>query len=311
MIMTNHGLNAEEYFTHIDPSVVDPLTSTVPTIQWTNGDSREKENTIAHTGGWFISEQQAPGELTSPFEPYTLITASGKEVPGYAARDITIAVVRKRFDWIVSTSTGTQRFRTYPEAEAAEQGARPRGHVQLLVAVNHLEAFGAFMISAKGMASKALGDREGVLGVLNKTLRAPARSMGRQVRGRAFPGLPWHAFWITLGPERHADGTPKYTRVGPERASRMITGITALNLPEKPVTSWEALTQYLVPRDTLSQFDEIYHLTADWEDERHALPAPAKTSSKVTSEVAGSSNLATFEAQQGDQTESEVTDDIP
>ena len=150
-------MNPAEYFDNVDAATVDLLASTAPIIQYVNGDVRETAGSIAHHGGWFFPEDQAPGEMADPFTPHTLVTAAGKEISGYAVRDLTLAILYARSAWLASTDAGLQRFprNAYEAAKERNGGKNPRGHTQLLAVLRGFEDLGEFIATVKGMGSKA------------------------------------------------------------------------------------------------------------------------------------------------------------
>ena len=159
------------------------------------------------------------------------------------------------------------------------------------------------------MASKAFNGRGGILDALDSTLRAPARAIGRKTMGREFAGLPRRAFWVKVGPGRDDKGAPTYTKVGSDRASRMITMITARGLPDKPVRTWDDLALHLVPRETLEKLDMLHGITAGWDEEWNAQPAP-EPAAETTAETASDTSEPSAEPEATLAEEENQEDDI-
>lgn len=197
--------------------------SVYPLIQYTSGaKDKKREGGLAYLGGFFLSAEQ---NLTIPgFEPYTLITKEGEEIPGYWCRDLQCSIIGWRRSWQVDPEGGlSQRFANDEYEDAMEVG-KPRGNVHLLVRVRGLSE--PVVVTARGLSTKAFvgmgRDRGLVPSFATKLVNAAtrlARANGKQVN------YPSCAFWITIGPDREEDGTPKFTTVGTKEKANITLPI--------------------------------------------------------------------------------------
>ena len=105
---SNASLDPQSYLTGLEASTVEPLEVMTPTFFWVNGDVRGDKGRISHTGGWFIGEDQA--KMVEPFQSYTHVTVDGKLIQGYAAGDVTLALLYVRKSWALQGENGIQRF---------------------------------------------------------------------------------------------------------------------------------------------------------------------------------------------------------
>ena len=49
----------KDFFDDVSLETIEALSNMPPVIQFHNGDPRETKGTIAHSGGWFLPEDQA------------------------------------------------------------------------------------------------------------------------------------------------------------------------------------------------------------------------------------------------------------
>lgn len=74
-----------------------------PRLQWVHGDPRAGQG-IMKSGGFFISGEQFPMFQGEGFTKQTLITQDGKEIEGFGAKEVKLAVVRIKTQWTQNES---------------------------------------------------------------------------------------------------------------------------------------------------------------------------------------------------------------
>lgn len=224
----------------IDQETVETQTQTFPIIQWVNGKSALKRSGgVPYTGGWFISQQSTGDMQELPgWEKDVLATQSGEEVPGFYKRDIRIAYLYRRLRWRVTGADNNQLsfpWNEYDAALTAGRGKKPSGNIQILCWVEGLDLINPVVITAKGYVCKELlGNRqtEGVIdSFVNRVVGTINTALHKQGTSK---NMPWRAFWMSIGPQREADGTPRYVQVGSGTAVSLITLPALIGVPPRP-----------------------------------------------------------------------------
>ncbi len=220
-----------------------------PTIQWVNGSKKQKArgaDDIAYTGGWFISEDQGIDEAPPGFTPYVFTTDKGDEIPGYAARTLSVIVIRDRKCWIVDPmSPSPVRFssREYDEAvdyatSLSKADAGPRGRLHVLICFPEAPQ-DLYVLSLGGtVVSDFRGSRnsQGVLDSFRDKIVKRATRMSHQ-RSRSGQGgkptdFPTCAFLLTnVGAAVDDKGAPVFEVRGKGTATSSVTPPKWLDAP--------------------------------------------------------------------------------
>lgn len=244
----------------IDQSTVENEGPRFPTISWISGDpSKKKSGGVEYYGGWFISEEGAPADMTEyGWEKDSIVTGSGKEVEGYWAQEIHLSLINHRRRWVVDG----QGFPWREYEKAAEQG-HPRGHQQFLVLIKDAEDLGPFSITLKGHAGMSFqGIKEysgsGAMSCFNRTVIAAANAVTKAQKLK----WPYRAFWLPVGTNRDEKGMPYFTTVGsPPNTSNIVLPVP-IGLPEK--ADGVNLSDYYVGDDLLQIANQLHDESADW-----------------------------------------------
>ncbi len=238
-----------------------------PAWQWINGNKQMKAAAdISYTGGWFLSEDKAPELKNIP--SWILTTKEGKEIAGFAMPALPIAIVAYRQAWCIGSQKTFKRFswRDYDLAEiaAARINAKPRGHIQVLVALQSHEEAGPFVLSLRGMTSKAMRN---IIQDIDKLLAAPLTQLARQQKkDPKYPRIPLRSFWVLIGYLRNQDESksPHFIKVGSGDKSSLITPPEAWVLPDKALADWQTIAPYYVGKANLDMFSEWYDEAEEW-----------------------------------------------
>lgn len=251
-----------------DQSTVEDSGIQYPYIQWTNGKPALKQaGGIAWTGGWFLPMDNAPAELPKNWTTYELSHNTGDSTAGYAARDLTVAVIRSRFRWFYTAADGS----TISAArDGYQRGLGMRGHLQALVGVRGLDT--PYVLTMKGIASKEF---ETQLAAFDRYIIAAANANLRQKHGAKAARAPRYAFWLTLGPQRDSEGKPIHAKVGTGSDTSFVT-LMASNAGTKPASP-EDLAKRFVGPDLRAQFQAWYHEADEWVAQWAGKPANGTT----------------------------------
>lgn len=196
-----------------------------PIAQWVNGNPKNKrQGGIAYTGGVFIAtEQGISGEKLQAcgFEPYSLVTNDGTEVPGFAASRLVISPIRYRRCWqVVAEGQLPQRF-GWDEYDAATEAGKPRGVAHLLVAIHGLEE--PVLLSFRGMTARRVmgqGKERGIVPSYSQKICGTAKKIARE--NKKDKNYPLCLFRLTLSPEVEGKA-PKFTEVGKGSEKNLVT----------------------------------------------------------------------------------------
>lgn len=254
----------------VDQESVETPGTQYPWIQWVHGDSRlAKLGGVPHTGGFFMTAEHGftADELLG-WEPGELTHQEGETTEGFFIRDLTVAVIRYRRAWRVTRGGRGDLYdwREYDQAlqDAAASGGHVSGRTQVLVGVQGLEALGPLVLTMRGSVSRAFmpsrGGDDTVLNTFQRCVIAPANTLNRK-RGKKLL-WPYRAFWLTVGPDRDAQGAPVYTTVGEGSEKSTVTLPVALGLTEKLDPA--GLGQRYVGSELLAQFSEWWDEADTW-----------------------------------------------
>ena len=237
----------------VDQDTVEQESAGYPVIQFIKGKQiNKKAGDFAYTGGWFIKDESAPSELDgvmpAPWEPYEMVHQSGESTPGWACRDLTVALVRSRHCWEYEGEDGQIAYA--PWQGGYEKGRS--GKVHVLACIKGLEPY-PLVITIKGWSSKVFTEE---LVRFRRNVILPANALVRPKR------WPYRAFWVTLGPERDGKGEPTFSKAGSGDKSQTYTFLT-LDAPNKPLTK-EELGQRYVGDELRDQLQNWYSEAEEW-----------------------------------------------
>lgn len=246
---------------NIDQDTVENDGPQYPVIQWNYGDLKSKKlGGMAYQGGFFISEEMAPGDLTEyGWERTGWVHDNGDETEGFYARDLELSVVNSRKRWEVSAGDGRRYNFAWTDYDKAKEQGNPAGRTHFLVIIKGMEALGPFVLTLKGSAGMHFEGTRTVTGALTKfsrTVIAAANKLTKKGR------WPYRAFWLKVGADRTDDGAPSFTKVGSgDKTSNVVVPI-ALGLPDKPENV--NLNDLYVGDETLTLVNEVYTDNAEW-----------------------------------------------
>lgn len=277
----------------IDQSTVESEGPQYPTISFHNGDpTQRKAGGVSYEGGWFISEDGAPADMTEyGWKKDSFINRNGEEIMGYWSPVIAVSVIHQRKRWLVNGQP-------YPwsKFEEAKKDGSPRGHQQYLVLLKGAEELGPFVIGLKGHAGMSFsGSRQysstGALACLNRTVIAAANAATKG-KGK----WPFRAFWLEVGSGKNAKGEPNFVEVGQTGAQSKIILPVPVGLPEKAAEV--DLNKFYVGNDTLvlvnSLFNEAQPWATAWDSfngKQDATTSTAKPAEEMTEEDLASEGL--------------------
>lgn len=292
-----------------------------PAWQWIHGNWKMKEvGGIGYTGGWFLAEDKAPEIPNMPL--WTLTTKEGKDIPGFAMPALPVAIVSYRKAWCVGSQEEFKRFSWYDydlaKSAAAKISERPRGHIQVLVALQSQEEAGPFVLSLRGMASKAMSGKEppGIIEKVDALLASPLTQLAKKSKkDPKYPRIPLRSFWVLIGYPRVQDQakTPQFIKVGSGKNTSMITPPEAWKLPDKAVADWPTIAPYYVGKANLYRFSHWYEEAEDW---RHGWEAATTDNAEKSAPDSSGYNQEpspdeyAWEAQQNGAVDADK-DDIP
>ena len=255
----------------IDQTTIDDTGPSYPYIQWVNGKPTLKQlGGVAFTGGWFFPADNAARDELDGWIAGELVHRDGSSTAGFFRRDLTFAIVRYRRAWLVAGPTRSTFFPWNQYAQAAAAG-KAAGKLQVLTVGLGLEEYGPIVLTMRGMVGKAFLSRDSVVTTLRKQVISVADTLNakRGVKNK----FPMRAFWVTVGPQRDAKGTPIFTlvgRAGQEGSQSHITVPVCVGLDQKLDSA--GLAERFVGMDRLTWFGEIWQEADEW---AHAWDEPA------------------------------------
>lgn len=242
----------------INPDTVESDGAQFPTISFHNGDpAQKKAGGVSYEGGWFISEDGAPSDMTAyGWTKDSFVNRNGEEINGYWSVNIDISIICGRKRWVVNG----QPF-AWSQYEEAKKTGSPRGHHQYLVLLKGAEELGPFVIGLKGHAGMAFsGSRQysstGALSCFNRTVIAAANIQTKPQK------WPFRAFWLPIGAAKDAKNLPVFTDVGAAGATSKVVLPIPIGLPDK--ASAVSLDDYYVGDDVLAQVNQLFEEALPW-----------------------------------------------
>lgn len=238
-----------------------------PVAQWVNGSAKNKrQGGVAYTGGIFISADQgiAGDKLKAAgFEPYSFVTNDGTEIAGYAATEVTLAILRYRRCWQVKADGQlAQRF-GWDEFDAAQEVGDPRGISHLLVVIQGIDE--PILLSFRGMTARRMmgqGKDRGVVPEFSRLICGSAKRIARAAHKEK--NYPLCTFRLTLAPE--SDGKqPKFTEVGKGDKKNSVTFPVWKDRPTGEVDQ-ALLGRLFVGNERLAQYQDWHKDGDEWVD---------------------------------------------
>lgn len=253
----------DDGFLNADITVEDPsFGSNYAVFQWVNGDTKKKKTGgIEYTGGVFLSADQGI-EAPEGFDPFTLVTDDGTEIPGFAASEITGSVLRYRRCWISEPENGlSQRF-GWNEYDDASAYGKVRGVAHVLFSLKGMEE--PVLLAFRGMVAKRMlgqGRDRGIIPMFGSKVVGAAKRIARK-RGRN-KAYPLCAFEITIGGDLDSNGEPVFTKVGTGKNTSNVTYPVWRDEPQALVTESE-LGRLFVGNEALSLYQDWHTEAEDW-----------------------------------------------
>ena len=251
----------------VDQSTIDTNEIQFPVIQWSYGDPKLKQygRNLGYTGGWFIAETMAPGDLT-PFgwTKTALAHDDGNTTDGYYTEQMTLLVIRDRQRWEVNNERERRTLNfSWRDYEKAKAVGSPRGRSHVLVLIKGLEQFGAFCLTLRGTAGLHFNGSQKVKGVLTSFDATVMRAANEALKKAGKKNLmPRRAFWLTVGIQTDANKNPVFTKVGEGDKSKQVVLPVAVGLPEKH--DQVDLKSLYVGRQMLDETERIYKDADPW-----------------------------------------------
>ena len=243
-----------------------------PVVAWVYGNPAMREaSTMSHAGGWFIDAQSAPGgTMPEPWQTWARPVKTG-QVEGFAALQISVAVIRQRRAWFWTTGESSQQYpwTMYDQCQAQAQqfGERARGRLQLLCALKGVEAM-PVVLTFKGAGSQAMaGTRRdpGVMTLLDQGLVGGLKRAIRASGGKGNATIPRYAFWMRLGTGITDNGQPAFVTVGSGNQSQTLSVPTAHDVHPSKLVGVDDFESYFVGRDLMhGPFSDWFEESEDW-----------------------------------------------
>lgn len=251
-------------FLGADISVEDmPFGSTYAVLQWLNGRPNGKDGTIQQTGGFFMSADQGV-EPPPGFEPFTLISDEGDEVPGFAAQELTFSPIQFRRCWEIGgqddDGSRSQRF-AWSQYDMVKD-SKPRGLTHIIISIEGADE--PYLLTVRGTSARAMmgmGRDQGVIPRYGQKIVAAAKRISRKKKGAA-KNFPLCAFQLTVGPSMK-DGKPDYIKVGSGSQTSTIVQPDWKDEPEGLVTEAH-IARLFVGHERFAANQDIHREVDEW-----------------------------------------------
>lgn len=277
----------------VDQETVEIVGPAYPVVQWHTGNPQMKKiGGMDYAGGFFV-KADALDESALERAGWSKVSwehSDGKEEVGYYRREIAVSVIALRKRWeVYSQAEGRSRSYAWKDYDRARESGRPSGRTQALCIVKGLEDQGPIVLTFRGMSALSFEGNMQAPGALSKfaqTIIAAANKQSdeaaRKKGTRGGKRWPYRAFWLVVGADRKADGTPSFTEVGKGNSTRQVVLPIALGLPEKPQNV--NLARFYVGNELLNTVNEIFaEAEASW---THAWDSIEPEADAETSETA-------------------------
>lgn len=292
-----------------DPSVVDGIDqesverneSEFPVVQWHRGEAKMKKlGGMDYLGGFFISETQAPTDMTRFGWEKVTWERPNNDTDGFWARSLNLSVVRARQRWeVYNEQTKRRTMYAWSDYDEAAKAGRVSGRAHWLVLVKGMEEFGPLCITLRGMASLYFHNKrnnpKSAVGQFEATV---IRAANDAVKKAGRSGLmPRRAFWLPVGASQNDAGDPVFIEVGSGSDTSQMVVPMALGLPEKAKDV--DLSAYFVGPELLKKTSDIWQETEAW----------AKAWDEIepgTDEDGGKADTAKAEQEAEEETESHI-----
>lgn len=246
---------------NIDQDTVENDGPQYPVVQWNYGNLKSKKvGGMDYQGGFFISEEMAPGDLTAyGWEKSSWVHDSGDETEGFYARDLELSVINSRKRWEVQAGDGRRYNFAWTDYDKAKEMGNPSSRTHFLVLAKGMEDLGPLVVTLKGSAGMYFEGTRTVAGALTKFSRTVIAAANKLTKKGKWP---YRAFWLKVGADRTDDGAPNFTKVGSGDKSSNVVIPVALDLPDKPEKV--NLNDLYVGDETLALVNEVYTDNAEW-----------------------------------------------
>lgn len=247
----------------IDQDTVEQDGQQYPVISFLSGDPKmKKAGGAEYEGGWFISEDGTPTDMTQfGWKKDSFTTSKQEEIKGYWAPKIDIAVICHRKRWLVDNQPYT--WSEYDKAKKVADASKktPRGHHQYLVLLKGAEDLGPFVIGLKGhvgmcFSGSRMYSSTGALSCFNRTVIAAANAQTKPAK------WPFRAFWLSVGAAKNGKGEPEFTEVGIAPNTTTIVLPVPFGLPDK--ASDVNLDEYYVGDGALLKLNGLFTEAQGW-----------------------------------------------
>ena len=265
------SFNPNFVLNNTDDSTVEHDGPRFPIITWMTGDPKAKKiGGMAYHGGFFVSKEGAPADLTAHgWESDSLMRDDGKEIEGYWTKALEASLIMGRKRWVVQGDKSQAVYGWNDYADATKAG-NPRSHQQTLVIVKGMEDIGPFVLSLKGTAMMSLNGqkefaangvitslRRVVIAAFNKVLQEAAK----KVKGGTFIAAPYRIAWCPI--TANSDGKdPVFTKVGSGDKSSMVVLPVIGQIPDKPEKV--DLDAFYVGDDVYALANGLYNENIEW-----------------------------------------------
>jgi hypothetical protein len=274
----------------IDQSTVEGIEISYPLIQWAYGDAKlAKHGGVEGAGGWFIATSNMPGgvrdDLTASmlkagWVEDSLTLASGSELAGLYAQQMTFSVINMRKRWRATDGQRTAYFAwgwdEYEKAVAEYGRATSQIHVQVMI--KGLEEFSPFVITMSGSAAMAFEGSRKSAGVLTRFQATVVAAANAATRGYRWP---YRAFWLTVAAATDGKGRPQFTEVGKGKNTTHVVLPVAVGLPGD--LKGVDLDQFALDKAQFLQAQALFGESMDWKAAWDNI-APEKSDVNVSSD---------------------------
>lgn len=269
-----------------------------PSIQWMHGKKELKQLGSDHpqyTGGWFAPQAQIERldltpEALAAWQEGSVTYGNGDEEAGWMCRDLTMSVIAWRRAWEVRLGRRVHYLpwserNSYDRAKAmADSGnGYVTGRLKVLVVPQGWPVEEPVTLTLHGTAGREFFN---AMALAQRNILQPFAKASKIKHGR----IPFRMFWLTIGPQRTADGQPAFVKVGEAAASSWTTPPALIGVTEK-LTVQEIVKLFVdadAPKERvrLTAFDALWNdpATQEWVHAWDTEAEPAEEEATAASE---------------------------
>lgn len=277
----------------IDQDTVEKNEIQFPIVQWHRGDPKfRKAGGMDYQGGFFVSENVAPADLTAyGWEHTSWVHGDTDETEGYYIRELSLSLIRERKRWEVYEENRRSNYAWRDYDKAREAGLRATGRSHVLVLIKGLEEFGPFVLTLRGMAGVYFSGSRHIKGVLTQFDSVIMKAANDAVRKAGKHGvMPRRAFWLNVGAARDAKGAPVFIEVGSGNDKSHMVIPMALGLPDK--AEQVDLQQFFVGRELLAKTNDLYTENETWAKAWDEIVPGSSDQNQAEAEPVAANNVA-------------------